>query len=525
MAQLPQAPRPAFLPIPSVFCPFISLPKSSSAHRPSYSHRVPLTSPTSYRLILPRASTTSPPDSHSLTTWLFANKAKLNEALSLIPINRRTNLGLALLDNTPPLAKGTELAVLPEKTYLTSRTARDALQQHAPRIETMSSADKLSAASWLALQLLYEWSKGAESEYEALLRMLPAAGCVDSLPLWTAEQRKWLKGCKVLEKAEEVRKGVEAEWERVKGGIIGALFGEGEAGRLEMYRWAVGVVDARGIVVGQEIVLAPVVGLLSPAIEGNARVEIVGEGFFSGKKVVKVMLEKEVKGGEEVTVGIGDGERVRNVDVLLERGVVTKDARADAVEMSFGLTSMDRFYEDKVDIIEELAEGGEREGDVMTFELEYTDRKWEPPVGMENFVRLVCLGGTDAFLLEAVFRKDIWEHMGLPVSAKNEEAVCATVIGACEDALEGYGLEEGIEVEDEEDVERLEMAKRIVEAEKKILTKVVVEYRRRQNGLDAMEYYAERRLKDLDLLRPVDESEIVDAESGGRVGRAFDENY
>lgn len=389
----------------------------------------------------------------------------------------------------------------------------------------MRGADKLSATSWLALQLLFEWSKGAESEYETLVRMLPAVGCVDSLPLWTAEQREWLKGCKVLERAEEVREGVEAEWEQLKGGVIDALFAEGDAGELEMYRWAVGVVDARGSMVGGEIVLAPVVGLLSTAIEGNARVEVAGEGFFSGKKVVKVILEREVKGGEEVTLGIGEGERVRNVDLLLERGVVVEDARADVVEMSFELTSMDRFYEDKMDIIEELAEGGEREGSVMAFELENVGRKWKPPMGMDNFVRLVCLGGRDAFLLEAVFRRDVWEHMGLPVSAKNEKAVCETILGACEDALEGYGLEERIKADDDEGMDRLKMAKRVVGGEKKILNKVVIEYRRRENGLDAMEYYAERRLKDLDLLRPVDESEIVDSESGGRAGRAFDQNY
>lgn len=40
-----------------------------------------------------------------------------------------------------------------------------------------------------------------------------------------------------------------------------------------------------------------------------------------------------------------------------------------------------------------------------------------------RFLRLLCVGGDDAFLLEGIFRAEVWDFMGEPVSRENEEAV------------------------------------------------------------------------------------------------------
>ncbi|KAK1868768.1 hypothetical protein I4F81_011251 [Pyropia yezoensis] len=53
----------------------------------------------------------------------------------------------------------------------------------------------------------------------------------------------------------------------------------------------------------------------------------------------------------------------------------------------------------------------------------------------------------------------------------------------------------------------------------------VAYFTRERATLDSLEYYQERRLRELNLLRPVDPSEIVDSESGGRAAAAFDEYY
>jgi [ribulose-bisphosphate carboxylase]-lysine N-methyltransferase len=60
------------------------------------------------------------------------------------------------------------------------------------------------------------------------------------------------------------------------------------------------------------------------------------------------------------------------------------------------------------------------------------------PPQMIPYLRLLCLGGTDAFLLEALFRNKVWEHLELPVSRDNEESICQVIQKACKSALAAY---------------------------------------------------------------------------------------
>lgn len=60
------------------------------------------------------------------------------------------------------------------------------------------------------------------------------------------------------------------------------------------------------------------------------------------------------------------------------------------------------------------------------------------PKEMLPYLRLVALGGTDAFLLESIFRNAVWDHLQLPVSRANEEVICQVVRNACKSALAGY---------------------------------------------------------------------------------------
>ncbi len=50
----------------------------------------------------------------------------------------------------------------------------------------------------------------------------------------------------------------------------------------------------------------------------------------------------------------------------------------------------------------------------------------------------VPLAGTDAFLLESIFRNEVWEHMQLPVSEDNERGCYQQLIDGCTAALAGY---------------------------------------------------------------------------------------
>lgn len=48
-----------------------------------------------------------------------------------------------------------------------------------------------------------------------------------------------------------------------------------------------------------------------------------------------------------------------------------------------------------------------------------------------QFLRLLCLSGEDSFLLESIFRNEVWEFMEEPVSRSNEEAVNEALSTRC----------------------------------------------------------------------------------------------
>ena len=43
----------------------------------------------------------------------------------------------------------------------------------------------------------------------------------------------------------------------------------------------------------------------------------------------------------------------------------------------------------------------------------------------------VVNAGPDSFLLEALFRNEVWGFMQMPVSRQNEEAVCKSMVDGC----------------------------------------------------------------------------------------------
>uniref|UniRef100_A0A0D3C9Y7 Rubisco LSMT substrate-binding domain-containing protein n=1 Tax=Brassica oleracea var. oleracea TaxID=109376 RepID=A0A0D3C9Y7_BRAOL len=60
------------------------------------------------------------------------------------------------------------------------------------------------------------------------------------------------------------------------------------------------------------------------------------------------------------------------------------------------------------------------------------------PSGMLQYIRLVALCGSDAFLLESIFRNTIWGHLELPVTRSNEELICRVVRDACKFVISGF---------------------------------------------------------------------------------------
>ncbi|CAI6008462.1 unnamed protein product [Closterium sp. NIES-65] len=167
----------------------------------------------------------------------------------------------------------------------------------------------------------------------------------------------------------------------------------------------------------------------------------------------------------------------------------------DAFSLTLEIAESDRFFYDKADIAEQSGLEAVADFDIVAGQ--------GVPDEMVAFLRLVALGGADAFLLEALFRNSVWDHLLNPVSRENEEAVCVGIVDSCAAALAAYPTTY------EEDVALLptlaegskeQVAVVVRMGEKAALGELQSWAVRRMRALDSLLYYAERRLSDLGLL-------------------------
>lgn len=122
--------------------------------------------------------------------------------------------------------------------------------------------------------------------------------------------------------------------------------------------------------------------------------------------------------------------RKSNAELALDYGFIEPNPDRNAYTLTLQISESDPFFGDKLDIAESNGYGESAYFDIVF------DRPLPP--GLLPYLRLVALGGTDAFLLESIFRNSIWGHLELPVSRDNEELICRVVQDACKSALAGY---------------------------------------------------------------------------------------
>lgn len=116
----------------------------------------------------------------------------------------------------------------------------------------------------------------------------------------------------------------------------------------------------------------------------------------------------------------------------------------------------------------------------------------------------------DAFILEACFSDSVWSTLSLPFSKVNELKVFTYLRDTCASLLSRLTREPSVAVGEERRALLAELREQERAALEGSLTILEAEVRLLEgNGLDTREYYQERRLRELNLLRPLDESEIV----------------
>jgi [ribulose-bisphosphate carboxylase]-lysine N-methyltransferase len=205
--------------------------------------------------------------------------------------------------------------------------------------------------------------------------------------------------------------------------------------------------------------------------------------------------------GQEVFASYGPKSAA---DYLLEHGFVPDDGTMRATaEITAELDADALFRDDKLDILE--FETGAEVGSMEPTQTFDVDDSGEPDFALLQFMRLVKLGGTDAFLLESIFRQEVWGFMELPVSVSNERAALTSLRSLCEGHLQDMAVVEEKQPQDDSSststtlTKQQVQCKRVRDLERLALQRTTDYLQRDVEALDLKEYYQERRLKDLGL--------------------------
>lgn len=266
------------------------------------------------------------------------------------------------------------------------------------------------------------------------------------------------------------------------------------------FSWAMSIVVSRSVYVDGSLRLIPIVDMANHDDLGVEEVQGGTMGPFGTTKgaLIRAGSTRSYEKGNEVFVSYGPKSAA---EYLLEHGFLPKSARSlqtCVAELTFELDQDDRFYDDKLDILEFETYDNAPMEPIQSFDVvSETGRDGEPDPAMVQFLRLVKLGSKDAFLLESVFRKEVWDFMSMPVSETNERDVLDAIANACNKGLVEM---EGVEDSVSDDVMLPTSLCAIVrKSENKALSRTIEYVNREKEALDLKEYYQERRLKELGL--------------------------
>ncbi|KAI4328483.1 hypothetical protein L6164_020835 [Bauhinia variegata] len=346
----------------------------------------------------------------------------------------------------------------------------------------------------VALFLIRERSRD-ESLWKHYFKILPEV--TDSTIYWSEEELFELQGTQLLNTTLSVKEYVKSEFLKVEEEIIlpyKKLFPFPIT--LDDFFWAFGMLRSRAFsrLPNENLVLIPLADLINHSTrvttEDNAY-EVKGGGLFSRDYLFSLRSPLSVKTGEQIYIQYDLNKT--NAELALDYGFIEPTSERNAFTLTLGISESDPFFDDKLDVAESNGFG-----ETAYFDI-FDDRPLPP--GLLPYLRLVALGGTDAFLLEALFRNTIWDHLQLPMSRDNEELLCRVVREACKSALAGYHttIEEDEKLKGANLDRRLAMAIGVRQGEKKVLQELDRFFEEKELELNELEYYQERRLKELGL--------------------------
>ena len=388
-----------------------------------------------------------------------------------------------------PVADGEVVASIPGSVWLTRQAAlKSPIGQY---IETLDP--------WLSVSLFLIHEKNNKesiwSEYIELLCSKPPSTPI----LWTDSEVDLLKGTQIWESVFSYRNFYKETYQVLYNQILepnADVFPLNEYSE-EAFLWAACIVRALSHppLDGENIAIVPALESLAHkrGDRSNVNLEIRSGGLFGGSESLGIKATRAI--GQGTPVAFDYAPTKTEGHVLLNHGTIDPEAPG-TFAITLVLPEDDGFYDDKLDILEM---------NNLEASSEFVMRTGSPPEdNMIAMLRLINLEGPDAFLLESIFRNEIWEHLNLPISEPNERAVYESMASGCLSVLQSCPTRI------EEDIDLLKsmtnklsneaMAISIRLGEKEVLEAALRYFEGRMSQLENLEYYSERRLKRLGLL-------------------------
>eukprot|EP00667_Euglena_gracilis_P006783 EG_transcript_6853 len=391
-----------------------------------------------------------------------------------------------VLKLTRDVAEGEVLFEVPAALWLTAERARR--EFNAPQGE----------ADWIAIAIsLLAAAAGhapALAPYASTLPPATAAPATAVL-LWPAEvQDRLLAGTQLLGSLQGYRAYVEAEAERLAVDPAALL-------------WAFAAVRSRRrppLAEGADLALVPLLDLLRQAPIGQAVAAVSRPGLFAPRPV-RVTAARAAQAGEILTCDFDPEAPIGEGTLLLDYGQACVAYPQYAYTFQLSVPEDTKFRDDKLDVLDLAGLG---EGPAFT-----VVAGEEPPPPLLAVLRLLALQGMDAFLLEAIFRQQVWGFCQQPVSAANEREMCDTMTRTAAAALRALPPSGFVWTKLDT---REAVAAYAAAAEARALQWCVDWFGQRVTELKRLEYYQERRLKELNLLDEQGRSTYVEGEGTDR---------
>ncbi|BAM80301.1 similar to ribulose-1,5 bisphosphate carboxylase/oxygenase large subunit N-methyltransferase [Cyanidioschyzon merolae strain 10D] len=413
-------------------------------------------------------------------------------------------------------------------------------ERHGTAVTTPDAASddaRWEAAAELALRLVLETVQNESSPWIDYVENVcrKREFYVNHPLLWDASRSRLFRGTALETRRETLRREL-VSWleERRRSSVLPV-----DTFSASAFLRAVALVLDRGTWFADvgRWVLAPPLDECRPTGREDATVRFqwVRKRLLGGREEIHLICTKDVLTGAELRYHARVADAI---DFFLQYGYFEEHSNPDSarklrecvglVTLAFEISRLDRFYDDKVDILQQQQQQQQRidatsEDELagQTFVVAASDLTSEalqaaenPLSAMVQFLRLLCLSGSDAFLLEGLFRDEVWEFLALPVSEGNERMVCELVLASCEERMQA--LDEAQALCEENFSPELKQAAQLVqEAERTTLRAIMTYFRNELTSLREKEYYHERRLRALDLYRPLDPDEIHDADATG----------